>query len=88
MAGFSENTPAPALGSPFSSYADEPMSAGDPVSADDQLLGEAIQARIGSLMEQVMEYHRTHRPPNTARSYDPKQEEWKVSLEPLPCCRC
>jgi hypothetical protein len=27
----------------------------------------------------VLEYHRTHRPKNTARNYGPKQKEWKVS---------
>jgi hypothetical protein len=30
-------------------------------------------------LDEVLEYHRTHRPKNTTRNYEPKQREWKVS---------
>jgi hypothetical protein len=33
---------------------------------------------IQQAMDEVLEYHRTHRPKNTARNYGPKQQEWKV----------
>ncbi len=29
-------------------------------------------------IDEVLEYHRTHRPKNTARNCGPKQKEWKV----------
>lgn len=34
---------------------------------------------IQEAIDEVLEYHRTHRPKNTARNYEPKQKEWKVS---------
>ena len=30
-------------------------------------------------LDEVLEYHRTHRPKNTAKNYEPKQREWRVS---------
>ena len=33
-------------------------------------------------LDEVLEYHRTHRPKNTAKNYEPKQREWKVSIWP------
>jgi hypothetical protein len=33
---------------------------------------------IQQAMDEVLEYHRPHRPKNTARNYGPKQQEWKV----------
>jgi len=41
-------------------------------------LAQEIQARILAAREETLEYHRTHRPPNTARNYAPKQREWKA----------
>lgn len=34
---------------------------------------------IQEAIDEVLEYHRTHRPKNTARNYGPKQKEWRVS---------
>jgi hypothetical protein len=34
---------------------------------------------IQQALDKVLEYHRTHRPKNTAKNYKPKQREWKVS---------
>jgi len=38
---------------------------------------------IQQALDEVLEYHRTHRPRNTAKNYEPKQREWKVSLARL-----
>jgi hypothetical protein len=35
---------------------------------------------IQRALDEVLEYHRTHRPKNTAKNYEPKQREWKVSM--------
>ena len=42
-----------------------------PIRAEDMAIQEAL--------DEVLEYHRTHRPKNTAKNYEPKQREWKVS---------
>jgi hypothetical protein len=34
---------------------------------------------IQQALDEVLKYHRTHRPKNTAKNYEPKQREWKVS---------
>jgi hypothetical protein len=34
---------------------------------------------IQQAMDEVLEYHCTHRPKNTSRNYGPKQKEWRVS---------
>jgi hypothetical protein len=34
---------------------------------------------IQEALDEVLEYYRTHRPKNTAKNYEPKQREWKVS---------
>jgi hypothetical protein len=34
-------------------------------------------------IDEVLEYHRTHRPKNTTKNYLPKQREWKVCYSPL-----
>jgi hypothetical protein len=34
---------------------------------------------IQEAIDEVLEYHRTHRPKNTSRNYGPKQKEWRVS---------
>ncbi len=39
---------------------------------------------IQQAVDEVLEYHRTHRPKNTARNYGPKQQEWKVSNPASP----
>jgi len=43
------------------------------------LLSRELEVRIEAAIDETLEYHRTHRPPNTARNYAPKQEEWKAS---------
>ena len=40
----------------------------------------AIQQQIQQAIDATLEYHRTHRPLNTARNYAPKQKEWKVDF--------
>jgi hypothetical protein len=37
-----------------------------------------LQARIEAARDETLEYHRTHRPANTARNYAPKQREWRA----------
>jgi hypothetical protein len=59
---------------------DEPE---DPGPAAEALLSRKLEARIEAAIDETLEYHRTHRPPYTARNYAPKQQEWKVSL-PIP----
>jgi hypothetical protein len=39
---------------------------------------QELQARIQAAIDETLEYHLTHRPPNTARNYAPKQREWKA----------
>jgi hypothetical protein len=34
---------------------------------------------VQEALDEVLEYHRTHQPKNTARNYGLKQKEWKVS---------
>ena len=41
-------------------------------------LSQELQARIQAARDETLEYHRTHRPPNTARNYAPKQREWRA----------
>lgn len=41
-------------------------------------IAQQLQARIEAARDETLEYHRTHRPPNTARNYAPKQREWKA----------
>jgi hypothetical protein len=38
---------------------------------------------IQQALDKVLEYHRTHRPKNTTKNYEPKQQEWKVSVGSL-----
>jgi len=63
-----------------------PDDAGDPDPAAEAPLSRELEARIEAAIDETLEYHRTHRPPNTARNYAPKQQEWKVSL-PIPKSR-
>ena len=61
---------------PLSSSLDNPDNApGAPLSQE-------VEARIEAAIGETLEYHRTHRPPNTARNYGPKQKEWTVSSYP------
>jgi hypothetical protein len=38
---------------------------------------------IQQALDEVLEYHRTYRPKNTAKNYEPKQKEWKVGVGSL-----
>jgi len=62
---------------PLAPIPDEPV---DPGPAAEALQSRELEARIEAAIDETLEYHRTHRPPNTARNYAPKQQEWKVSL--------
>lgn len=53
-----------------------PPAAPAPTRAEDIAIQQAL--------DEVLEYHRTHRPKNTAKNYEPKQREWKVSPSPGP----
>ncbi|RFU29539.1 hypothetical protein B7463_g6810, partial [Scytalidium lignicola] len=48
----------------------EPGPEPEPDQAEDIAIQQAL--------DEVLEYHRTHRPPNTAKNYEPKQREWKA----------
>jgi hypothetical protein len=50
----------------------EPEPEPEPDRAEDIAIQQAL--------DEVLEYHRTHRPKNTAKNYEPKQREWKVSI--------
>ena len=52
-----------------------PPAAPAPTRAEDIAIQQAL--------DEVLEYHRTHRPKNTAKNYEPKQKEWKVSTSPV-----
>ena len=56
---------------PTASRAPAPEPEPEPDRAEDIAIQQAL--------DEVLEYHRTHRPKNTARNYEPKQREWKVS---------
>ena len=45
-----------------------------------------IDLRVQRAIDEVLEYHRTHRPKNTSKNYVPKQKEWTVSAQ-LPLGR-
>lgn len=47
-------------------------------AAETAALSREIQAEIEAARDETLEYHRTHRPPNTIRNYAPKQKEWKT----------
>ena len=55
--------------------APEPEPTPKPDRAEDIAIQQAL--------DEVLEYHRTHRPKNTARNYEPKQREWRVSPVPV-----
>jgi hypothetical protein len=60
-----------------------PNAPDAPDAAAEALLSQELEARIEAAIDETLEYHRTHRPPNTARNYAPKQKEWKVN-SPYP----
>ena len=53
-----------------------PAPAPEPDRAEDLAIQQAL--------DEVLEYHRTHRPKNTAKNYEPKQREWRVSTALAP----
>jgi hypothetical protein len=57
---------------PTASRAPAPTPEPEPDRAEDIAVQQAL--------DEVLEYHRTHRPKNTAKNYEPKQREWKVSI--------
>jgi hypothetical protein len=60
-----------ALAAPSAAREPEPEPEPEPDRAEDVAIQQAL--------DEVLEYHRTHRPKNTAKNYEPKQREWKVS---------
>jgi hypothetical protein len=52
-----------------------PAPAPEPEPEPDRAEDIAIQQAL----DEVLEYHRTHRPKNTTKNYEPKQREWRVS---------
>jgi len=40
-----------------------------------------IDLRVQKAIDEVLEYHQTHRPKNTSKNYLPKQKEWMVSAQ-------
>ena len=52
-----------------------PAAPAAPTVAPAAPLTQELEARIQAARDETLEYHRTHRPPNTAKSYAPKQRE-------------
>jgi len=59
-----------------------PLPSEGPRTDNDALLARQIETRIQATVNDVLEYHRTHRPANTTKNYLPKQREWQVSCYP------
>jgi hypothetical protein len=59
---------------PAPSPAPVPEPRPEPDRAEDIAIQQAL--------DEVLEYHRTHRPKNTTKNYEPKQREWKVGTGP------
>jgi hypothetical protein len=51
------------------------LSNPDDAGATGAALSYKVKARIQAAIDETLEYHRTHWPPNTARNYAPKQRE-------------
>ena len=49
-----------------------------PAPAPEPEHDRAEDIAVQQALDEVLEYHRTHRPKNTAKNYEPKQKEWKV----------
>jgi hypothetical protein len=59
---------------PSPAPAPRPAPQPDPSRAEDVAIQQAL--------DEVLEYHKTHRPKNTVKNYEPKQREWKVGAGP------
>src|ERR1700709_2233991 len=59
-----------------------PTAAKAPAPAPEPELDRAEDIAIQQALDEVLEYHRTHRPKNTTKNYEPKQREWKVGTGP------
>jgi hypothetical protein len=59
-----------------------PTAAKAPAPAPEPELDRAEDIAIQQALDEVLEYHRTHRPKNTTKNYEPKQREWRVSAGP------
>lgn len=61
-----------------------PSSSKQPLEAEAEAVAvagpRAEDLEVQRAIDEVLEYHRTHRPKNTAKNYLPKQREWKVSI--------
>jgi hypothetical protein len=55
---------------------EQPLEALQTQRAEDLAICTASYLGI----DEVLEYHRTHRPKNTSKNYVPKQREWKASI--------
>ena len=71
---------------PTAVRAPAPSPAPAPQPEPDPEPDRAEDIAIQQALDEVLEYHRTHRPKNTAKNYEPKQKEWKVGagLPALP----
>jgi hypothetical protein len=56
---------------PTASKTPAPEPESEPLRQEDIAIQQAL--------DEVLEYHRTHRPQNTTKNYEPKQREWKVN---------
>jgi hypothetical protein len=52
-----------------------PTAAKAPAPAPEPELDRAEDIAIQQALDEVLEYHRTHRPKNTTKNYEPKQRE-------------
>jgi hypothetical protein len=59
-----------------------PTAAKAPAPALEPELDRAEDISIQQALDEVIEYHRTHRPKNKTKNYEPKQREWRVSAGP------
>jgi hypothetical protein len=59
-----------------------PAGAKEPPEAVEGPRAEDLEGQRA--VDEVLEYHRTHRPKNTTRNYLPKQREWKASRDYNP----
>lgn len=59
-----------------------PSSTKQPLEAEAAAVEgpRAEDLEVQRAIDEVLEYHRTHRPKNTTKNYLPKQREWKVSI--------
>ena len=67
---------------PTANRAPAPSPAPAPRPDPDPEPDRAEDIAIQQALDEVLEYHRTHRPKNTTKNYEPKQREWKVGAGP------